>query len=252
MLVWTTLLGAEAFPATIQFQWDYPAAGATGFALYCWTAAGQWVRRDAKNALNYAHTELTEGAKYTCAVTAYDADGLESGFSNAIPISVPYSPPNASFAATPGAGTSPLTVRFTNQTTGSVSAWQWDFGDGTRSTLKTPTKIYSAAGSYRVTLTATGPGGSNTSAETPIEVAFPPPAPGFRMSTLSGTAPLAVAFTNLTTGPAVTWAWDFGDADEIYIYGTNPAAYDTDGDGIGDGEEVIVRGTNPLDPNSGP
>ena len=34
--------------------------------------------------------------------------------------------------------------------------------------------------------------------------------------------------------------------DEIYVYGTNPFAYDTDGDGSGDGQEVY-DGTDPLD-----
>jgi hypothetical protein len=35
------------------------------------------------------------------------------------------------------------------------------------------------------------------------------------------------------------------DADEVGVYGTNPAVYDTDGDGTGDGAEVYY-GTNPL------
>src|SRR5215212_9762661 len=35
------------------------------------------------------------------------------------------------------------------------------------------------------------------------------------------------------------------DADETGVYGTNPSAYDTDGDGSGDGEEVY-NGSDPL------
>ena len=35
------------------------------------------------------------------------------------------------------------------------------------------------------------------------------------------------------------------DADESAIYGTNPGAYDSDGDGLNDGEEIYY-GTNPL------
>lgn len=35
------------------------------------------------------------------------------------------------------------------------------------------------------------------------------------------------------------------DDDETAIYGTDPSAYDTDGDAVGDGEEVYI-GTNPL------
>ncbi len=39
------------------------------------------------------------------------------------------------------------------------------------------------------------------------------------------------------------------DESETATYSTDPAVFDTDGDGVGDGEEV-VNGTNPLDPKS--
>jgi hypothetical protein len=39
------------------------------------------------------------------------------------------------------------------------------------------------------------------------------------------------------------------DASETTVYHTDPAVFDTDGDGVGDGEEV-VSGTSPLDPRS--
>jgi len=39
------------------------------------------------------------------------------------------------------------------------------------------------------------------------------------------------------------------DESEITVYHTDPALFDTDGDGVGDGEEV-VNGTNPLDSES--
>jgi hypothetical protein len=39
------------------------------------------------------------------------------------------------------------------------------------------------------------------------------------------------------------------DDDETDVYGTDPAVYDTDGDGFGDGEEIYY-GSNPLDSNS--
>src|SRR5688572_14746922 len=39
------------------------------------------------------------------------------------------------------------------------------------------------------------------------------------------------------------------DDDEIDIYGTNPDAYDTDGDGTGDGEEIYNRDQGLGDPD---
>src|SRR5262249_9200897 len=41
-------------------------------------------------------------------------------------------------------------------------SFAWTFGDGGTSTLANPTHVYTTSGSFTVSLTATGPGGSNT------------------------------------------------------------------------------------------
>ena len=71
-------------------------------------------------------------------------------------------PPVAGFTATPLSGVAPLTVTFTNTTTGRVTGYQWDFGDQTTSVVTHPVHIYTASGVYTVSLTASGPGGSDT------------------------------------------------------------------------------------------
>jgi PKD repeat protein len=54
-------------------------------------------------------------------------------------------------------------VTFSNLSTGQVTTCAWTFGDGGISTLCGPvTYSYVAAGAYTVTLTVTGPGGSDT------------------------------------------------------------------------------------------
>lgn len=52
-------------------------------------------------------------------------------------------------------------IRFTNSSVNAES-YSWDFGDGTKSTEKDPVKIYTAAGTFTVTLKAVGPGGTGT------------------------------------------------------------------------------------------
>ncbi len=66
----------------------------------------------------------------------------------------------AAFTASATSGNAPLSVTFTNQSTGATS-FQWTFGDGTQSTATNPTKIYTQGGTYTVALTASGPCGND-------------------------------------------------------------------------------------------
>jgi PKD repeat protein len=83
--------------------------------------------------------------------------------------------PVAAFEAAPTSGSAPLTVLFTDTSSGSASAWLWDFGDGAQSSEQNPTHVYTDAGDFDVTLTATGPGGSDAETRTDlVEVVAPP------------------------------------------------------------------------------
>ena len=75
--------------------------------------------------------------------------------------------PVASFSATPTSGTAPLTVQFTDSSSGSPTAWSWDFGDGSPAeTNRNPSHVYSSAGTFSVSLTATNSAGSSTVTKT--------------------------------------------------------------------------------------
>ncbi|NIM51496.1 MAG: PKD domain-containing protein, partial [Gemmatimonadales bacterium] len=54
----------------------------------------------------------------------------------------------------PTTGTEPLTVSFTDLSTGSPTSWSWDFGDTGTDAVQNPSHTYTAAGSYTVSLTA--------------------------------------------------------------------------------------------------
>ena len=73
-------------------------------------------------------------------------------------------PPEANFTVDPVSGEAPLTVTFTDASSGEISSRLWDFGDGGTSPTSnaTITKIYHMAGTYTVTLTVTHSGGSDT------------------------------------------------------------------------------------------
>jgi PKD repeat protein len=74
--------------------------------------------------------------------------------------------PVADFSGSPTTGDAPLTVNFSDSSTGSVDSWSWTFGDGGTSTAQNPSHTYAAAGTYAVALSVTGPGGTDTNTKT--------------------------------------------------------------------------------------
>ena len=125
--------------------------------------------------------------------------------------------PEAAFSASPTSGIAPLEVAFTDASTpGSspITAWVWDFGDGTTSTEQHPAHTYTEAGTYDVSLTVSSAAGSATETRTQYVAVAALPAAAFSASPTAGLGPLAVIFTDASTpgsSPITAWAWDFGD-----------------------------------------
>ena len=70
--------------------------------------------------------------------------------------------PSAQFTPTPSLGQFPLLVSFdSSASTGSITTYTWDFGDGTRSHLANPTHTFAGAGTYTVTLKVEGLNGTD-------------------------------------------------------------------------------------------
>jgi PKD repeat protein len=162
----------------------------------------------------------------------------------------PAPPVVADFSGDPTNGPAPLTVYFTNLSSGATN-YSWDFGDGNTSTVVSPTNIYTNGGSYTVSLTAIGPGGVNLLARTNYIVgtnAPPPVVADFTGSPTSGLSPLTVYFTNLTSG-ATSYSWDFGDGNTSTVVSptniyTNGGSYTVRLSAIGPGGVNLLARTN--------
>ncbi len=154
-------------------------------------------------------------------------------------------PPVADFEALPDSGPAPLTVVFTDLSTGDITEWQWDFGDGGTSEEKNPKHEYVSAGSYTVSLIVIGPCGTSPKPKTAIIDVCAPPVAAFSGTPLSGPAPLEVSFIDSSTGEITDWFWSFGDKETsteqnpVHVYDgpgtytvslqvTDPCATDTE------------------------
>lgn len=69
---------------------------------------------------------------------------------------------SSDFTGSASSGVAPLTVNFSDLSTGAPTSWLWDFGDGATSIDKNPVHVYNNPGSYSVSLTATNQTGSST------------------------------------------------------------------------------------------
>ena len=121
--------------------------------------------------------------------------------------------PVASFSSNLTTGNAPLSVAFTNASTGSPTSWKWTFGDGGTSKEINPVHTYTRAGKYTVSLTVKNAVGSSTVTNPNYIVVnfLKPPRAAFSASSSSGKAPLTVTFTDKSIGSPSSWSWNFGD-----------------------------------------
>jgi len=109
-----------------------------------------------------------------------------------------------------------MPVFFTGLSTVGVSAWDWDFGDGTQGTGPNPIHSYSSTGVYTVTLVATLAGGGAQAITRTKYIQVNPVKADFTASPRSGSLDvnptgLLVQFTDVSTSLPTSWLWDFGD-----------------------------------------
>ena len=107
------------------------------------------------------------------------------------------------------------TTLFTDLSTincgGTITGWSWNFGDPgptNLSGLQNPSHVFSSIGTYSVLFTATSNKGCQSSVTTPVTIV---PNPVANFSAPPECLGVATPFKDLSTGPPVTWNWNFGD-----------------------------------------
>lgn len=128
-----------------------------------------------------------------------------------------YPSPTANFSANITLGCVPVQVSFTDlssSTDGSIVGWEWDFGDGSKSTQRNPTHSYANTGFYTVSLTVTS---NNGCKRTITRARYIRVVDGVSTNfsfdfSRSCKAPIGVTFRNQSSGPGnISYTWNFGN-----------------------------------------
>lgn len=122
----------------------------------------------------------------------------------------------ATAAASPSAGSAPLTVSFVGVGSGGVLpyTYAWRFGDGGASAVASPTHIYLVKGTYVARLWVNDSGGRSASAMVSIYATSAGPLTAVASATpTTGTLPLRVLFSGVAAGGTAPYDfyWNFGD-----------------------------------------
>ena len=169
----------------------------------------------------------------------YAVDINSNGYVNLIVSAV--TPPLADFTGSPTNGVVPLTVTFTDSSSGTITNRSWDFGDGATSntTVGSLTHTYASVGRYDVSLTVVGPLGTDTLSQTDyIRVTHPLPVINGGLGVtnaalqVGNVAVIVAGDTNTftvgatdTNGYQLSYQWVFGDGTTNDWSSTNTAEH---------------------------
>ena len=180
-----------------------------------------------------SHVFTTEGS-FIVTLTVTDNDG--NNVSCTQTVTVGSVPPTCSFTASPTSASVGQTVNFNATAStddGTITNFGWDFGDGNTldpNTDPTVSHVFTANGTFVVTLTLTDEDGNTTACTQNVVVGNALPLCSFSAAPNSGTPPLAVNFDASASADQdeagasiVSYAWDFDDGNSEI----NPAPTDT-------------------------
>ena len=223
-------------PAPLQVTFT---SGSTNASSHAWDFDNDGSPDASGGSVSYTYNNV---GTYSVSLSVTGSGGSDSTIKTDY-ITVNAVEPTSFYSANQSTGTAPLLIQFTNTSTNYTSS-SWDFGDGNTSTETNPIHTYTASGSYVVSLTVTGEGGTNTNSYLTVDITdIPTPAMilDSKYTTTSSGASIALDLKVLgVTGLAAAQATLFYDNSLITIDNI------TAGDFLqGDTDPLLVVTSNP-------
>lgn len=167
------VVGTEAPASGSPVDFDATSSESPGGSIesYEWDFGDGSIGSGPTPSHTYAH-----GGEYTVTLTVTDSKGRSDTVSH--PVDVAGLPPTAAFSILTASPFASEPVSFDGSASsdpdGPISAYEWDFGDGSSGSGPTPSHTYAHGGEYTVTLTVTDGEGETGQVSHSVEVGEPP------------------------------------------------------------------------------
>ncbi|GAA4359798.1 PKD domain-containing protein [Angustibacter luteus] len=163
-----------------------------------------------------SHT-YTDPGTYVVKLTVADDDGATNLTQQSVVVTAPANVnPVAAFTVTKSNLHVAVNATTSHDPDGSISSYEWSFGDGSTDTGVTSAHDYAAGDTYVVTLKVTdNRGGTNTTTQSVTVAPAPanvPPTAAFTATPTDLTASFDASGSADPDGSVVAWSWTFGDS----------------------------------------
>lgn len=153
-------------------------------------------------------------------------------FITILTLGVSYAQPNTNFEASPREVCVGESIQFTDLTTpsGSITSWNWNFGDGNGSTVQNPSHTYSTPGNFKITLVASDGTSSEGEVKNNYITVHPLPNPSFNVNIIEGCSlPGEISIGNVQPSTGVSYEWDFGNGETSTSGSPSDVTYNSTG-----------------------
>ncbi|MCC7333282.1 MAG: gliding motility-associated C-terminal domain-containing protein [Flavobacteriales bacterium] len=202
-------------PNTINLTVLGITAGSTGNG-----SLSYWQDANASIALTNPSSINSSGTYYIQSTTSAGCKDIKPVTVTIDTISIP------TISVNDTSGCAPLCVQFSGSSSGSVSSWLWNFGDGSVENTQNPSHCFTTSGQSQTSLTVVGANGCSATSQPLTLNVYQNPSANFyassnTISMLQGDS--SVQFFNQSSGDVTQWLWTFGTSPETYSTIPNPS-----------------------------
>lgn len=174
--------------------------------------------------------EYAASGTYTAKLTVTDSNGLVASTEQEVTVAGPNLPPTAAFSISANGLTATGDASTSGDADGTITSYEWDWGDSDSSTGQVASHTYASPGTYSVTLTVIDDRGGSSEIQKNVEVTHAAPVAAFTASASGLTVAVDGQGSSASDGATLSYDWKWGDGESNGSGGTASHKYADSGD----------------------